>query len=140
MADDDSSKILDSIKKALGLQPDYDPFDDELLMHINSVVSTLNQLGVGPGIRSDTSLLKVVAETPWSALLADDKLELIKSYMFKKVKMVFDAGTMPPALISAYEKMIADDEWRITVGSDPMIPQLQPGVEEEPILLDAGEI
>lgn len=142
MADDDDSKILESIKAALGLQPDYTPFDTELLIHINSVISNLNQLGLGPGMYDESSedVLIADADTTWSELLLDSKLENVKSYMFMRVKMLFDSGTMPQPLISAYEKMILEQEWRITVGSDPMIQQVLPGVvEEDPIILDGGE-
>lgn len=134
MAND--GKMLDTIKVGFGLQPDYNPFDAEILMHINSVLSTLNQLGVGPqeGIIADS-------DTPWSALLEEDKrLENVKSYMFLRVKMLFDANAMTQHVVAAYQKMIEELEWRITVTTDPMIPQLVPEVPEDPIIFDAGEI
>ena len=40
--------ILNSVKKLLGLEPDYTPFDTDLIMHINSVIMILRQMGVGP--------------------------------------------------------------------------------------------
>lgn len=139
MAEGDTSKILESIKAALGLQPDYEPFDVELLIHINSVISNLNQLGVGPGMyQNDTPILIADKDTPWSALLLDDHLENVKSYMFLRVKMLFDANTMSPALISSYEKEIEKQEWRISVGSDPMVSQLPIDEDDEPLILDGG--
>lgn len=141
MADGDTSKILESIKAMLGLQPAYAPFDVELLIHINSVVATLNQLGVGPGYDSTDEVLKVTDTTTWAELLLDDKSEDAKSYMFLRVKMLFDSSTMQPALVSAYEKMIQELEWRLSVSSDPMIPQPYPtSIEEDPIILDPGEL
>lgn len=141
MAEDDDSKILESIKAALGLQPDYTPFDVELLIHINSVISNLNQLGVGPSPYSDVDTLIADDTTTWGSLLVDSKLENVKSYMFLRVKMLFDSGTMSQPLIAAYEKMILEQEWRITIGSDPMIKQTLPGmVEEDPVILDAGDL
>lgn len=142
MADDDTGKILETIKAALGLQADYTVFDSEILMHINSVVSNLNQLGVGPGLYTDATPVLIVKDTTeWKELLTGDKLENVKSYMFLRVKMLFDSSTMAPSLIDAYQSMIAEQEWRITVGSDPMIPQTLPGeVEEDPVILDAGDI
>ena len=130
-------KIVETIKAAFGLQADYAPFDAELLIHINSVLSTLNQLGVGPqeGVIASS-------ETEWSALLSDDeRLENVKSYIFLRVKMLFDASSMSQHLTGAYQKMIEELEWRITVTTDPMIPQTLPGtVEEDPVILDAGDI
>lgn len=142
MAEDDDAKILTSIKAALGLQPDYEPFDVELLIHINSVISDLNQLGVGPGLyQDDTAVLIADKDTPWKDLLVDDKVESVKSYMFLRVKMLFDSATMPPSLIASYEKEIEKQEFRITVGTDPMIPQLVPDLddlEDEELILDGG--
>ena len=40
--------ILDSIKKLLGIDEADLNFDQELIMHINSVFMVLHQLGVGP--------------------------------------------------------------------------------------------
>lgn len=142
MAEDDDAKILTSIKAALGLQPDYEPFDVELLIHINSVISDLNQLGIGPGLyQDDTAVLIADKDTPWKDLLVDDKVESVKSYMFLRVKMLFDSATMPPSLIASYEKEIEKQEFRITVGTDPMIPQLTPDLddlEDEELILDGG--
>ena len=125
MANDD--KILETIKAALGLAPDYTPFDVEILMHINSVLSTLNQLGVGPetGVIADGT-------TTWAALLEEDeRLENTKSYIYLRVKMLFDANAMSQHVVGAYAKMIEELEWRITVTTDPLIPQMIPDVEEE---------
>ena len=38
--------ILTSIKKLLGLTEDYTAFDDQLIIHINSVILVLKQIGV----------------------------------------------------------------------------------------------
>ena len=40
--------ILTSIKKLLGITEEYEHFDADLIMHINSVFMILRQLGVGP--------------------------------------------------------------------------------------------
>lgn len=40
--------ILISIKKLLGISDDYTQFDEDIIMHINTVFLNLNQLGVGP--------------------------------------------------------------------------------------------
>lgn len=136
MAENDSGKILTSIKGALGLQPDYDPFDDELILHINSVITILNQLGVGP-----EEMLVIDADTPWSAFLPDDKVELAKSYMFLKVKMMFDGAGMQPSLIASYERLLSEMEFRLTVATDPMIPQTDGDIDvddDEELILDGG--
>ena len=40
--------ILTSIKKLLGIAEEYEHFDPDIVMYINSAFSVLTQLGVGP--------------------------------------------------------------------------------------------
>lgn len=103
--------ILTSIKKMLGLTEDYKHFDADIIMHINSVFLILNQLGVGPSavfsIRDDTAI--------WDDFLGDSTdLELVKSYMHLRVKLLFDPPTSSAAMESA-NRMIAEFEWRLNV-------------------------
>lgn len=117
--------ILNSIKRPLGYVSDYDSFDFELIIHINSVISNLNQLGVGP-----RDGLVIDATTEWPALVGTSKsLENVKSYIFLRVKMLFDSGSMTPQLVAAYESMIKEQEWRLVVAADPYIPQMLPLAE-----------
>lgn len=123
--------ILDTIKATLGLPKDYSPFDAELIVHINSVVSVLRQLGVGP----DEGIL-VTKDTTWSQLLVDNdekQLEDVKTLIFLRVKMIFDSSSMAAHHISAFQKIIEELEWRITVAANPaeenMIPVIVVEVE-----------
>lgn len=128
---DDS--ILTSIKAALGLPADYTPYDVELVFHINSVLSNLHQLGVGP----EPGFAITDASDTWSDLLETDiKLNNVKSYIFMKVKLVFDSASMSQHLISAYTKMIDEETWRIQVAADPMIPQLVPVLDPDTVDTD----
>ena len=106
--------ILISVKKMLGIAEDYKHFDADLIMHINSVLMVLTQLGVGPAdgfFIEDDKLF-------WEDFLEGDlSLELVKSYVYLKVKMLFD----PPissAAMEAANRMIAEFEWRLTVAAD----------------------
>lgn len=103
--------ILDSTKKILGLSPDYTAFDQDIATHINSVFSTLEQLGVGPVggfFIEDKAAL-------WGDLLGSDaRLNLVKSYVYLRVRLIFD----PPATSFTQEAMkeqIREMEWRISV-------------------------
>ena len=40
--------ILTSIKKLLGMDADYTAFDTDVIIHINTALAILCQLGVGP--------------------------------------------------------------------------------------------
>lgn len=117
--------ILQTIKQALGIQPDYDVFDMELVMHINSVLSTMRQLGIGPV----TGFAIQDAEAKWPDFYQGDKIHNVRSLVFMKVKMIFDPPTLPH-VINAYESMIEEETWRLTIHD---IPFSQP-----PLVLDGG--
>lgn len=101
--------ILDTVKKVLGLLPDVTAFDLDIVMHINGVIGSLWQFGV----TSDASLAISDNTTLWSAITArQDILNLIRPYMFMRVKFIFD----PPAsgfAISAMTQQIQQFEWRL---------------------------
>lgn len=106
--------ILNSIKKLLGLSKDYDAFDTDIIIHINTVFMTLNQLGVGP---SDGFSI-VDKSAVWKDYILDSKdLEAVKTYIYLKVRLVFD----PPLNASVLESMkqtIAELEWRLNVQAE----------------------
>ncbi len=116
--------ILTSIKKLLGIAEEYTHFDADLIMHINSVFSILTQIGVGPAegfsIKDESSV--------WSDFVPEkSKWELIKSYMYMKVKLLFD----PPlnsAVIESANRIISELEWRILVAAES-----EKTIEEEEI-------
>lgn len=101
--------ILTSIKKLLGPSAEYEHFDPDIIMHINSALMVLTQIGVGPAegfvIEDETSL--------WTDFLPDGKnLEAVKTYIYLKVKIVFD----PPlnaAVLESYKQMITEYESRL---------------------------
>lgn len=106
--------ILTSIKKLLGPTEEYTAYDTDLIIHINSVLSILTDLGIGPA----EGFAITDASATWEDFLGDTKrLESVKSYVYMKVKLIFD----PPqssAVIAAYEKLIAEFEWRAKVAAE----------------------
>lgn len=118
-----TTSILGDVKKALGLAADYEAFDADITMHINSVFADLNQLGVGP----EAGYAIATAADTWDELIGDEKrLNAVKSYVYLAVKMLFD----PPStgyVLTSMEKLIEKAEWRLTVAADeinnpPLIP------------------
>lgn len=106
--------ILISIKQMLGISKEYDAFDAVLIMHINTVFMNLHQLGVGP-----TRGFSIIDEADkWSDFIPEDpRLESIKSYMYLKVKLLFD----PPMNSSVMDSMalqIKELEWRLNVTAE----------------------
>ena len=101
--------ILTSVKKQLGIAEEYEHFDPDLILSINSVFSILNQLGVGP-----TEGYSITDKNDlWSDFLpAGKKLELVKTYVYLKVKLIFDPPTSS-AVMEAVKQNIAEQEWRI---------------------------
>lgn len=104
-----TDSILDSTKKTLNLASDYTAFDQDIILHINSVFSTLNQLGVGP---KDGFMIEDNVPL-WSAFLeGDHRLNNVKTYMYLRVRMLFDPPTLG-YLIDAMKEQIKELEWRI---------------------------
>lgn len=104
---DDS--ILITIKKLIGLDGNYTPFDTDIIVFINSAMMTLQQLGVGPLAGFTVSDYS----QKWTDFLPSDiMLDGAKQYVYLCVKMAFD----PPAssvVMEAYEKQKAELEWRL---------------------------
>ena len=109
------SSILTSIKKLLGIAEEDTSFDQDIIMHINTVFAILAQLGVGPEngffIEDDGVI--------WSDYLGNaTNLELVKSYIYMKVRSMFDPPTSS-ILADAMNKNISELEWRINTTVDP---------------------
>lgn len=104
-----STSILSDVKQSIGIVPEYDVFDPQIIICINSVFSTLHQLGCGPDegfyISDDTAV--------WSDFFTTNRLNFIRSYVIMKVHVMFDPPTSSMAL-DALNKQIAEYEWRIT--------------------------
>ena len=106
--------ILNSVKKQIGFDEAYEHFDQDLILLINSALSVMTQVGVGPQegfyITGDSAV--------WSDFLDDDpRLEMVKEYVFLRAKVVFD----PPqsgSVLDAYKERIQELEWRANVVAD----------------------
>ena len=103
--------ILISIKKLLGIPKDYIQFDDDIIMHINSVLLNLTQLGVGPetgfSIEDDSS-----EWTDFVDIENNVQLNTIKTYIYLKVKLLFDPP-LSSSVVDAMNRQIAEFEWRL---------------------------
>lgn len=107
--------ILTSIKNLLGIAEECTDFDQIIIMHINSVFSILNQLGVGPAagfsIEDDSAV--------WSDFIGDDpRLSDVKSFVYLKVRMLFDPP-LSSAVAESMNRLASELEWRINVTVDP---------------------
>lgn len=102
--------ILETIKDLLGIKEDYPHFDGQIIVHINSAFAVLTQHGVGPW----TGFSIKGKEETWDDFVSGltGMKELVKNYIFLKVKLVFD----PPesqGLLKAMEEGVKEYEWRM---------------------------
>lgn len=109
-----NDSILTSIKKMLGIMEDYEHFDLDLIIHINSIIGILTQLGVGPETGFTISD-KTTTWDDWSILPTD--IESVKTYIFLRVRLLFDPPTNS-AVTNSYEKIIQELEWRVVTAMD----------------------
>ena len=107
--------ILNSVKKMLGLTEEYDYFDSDIIMHINSVFMILNQLGVGP----QNGFFISDKTATWDEYISDDQnVEAVKTYVYMKVRLMFDPP-LSSAVTDAMNRNISELEWRLNVSVDP---------------------
>lgn len=112
-----NDSILNTIKSMLGIPNDVTNFDEVIKTHINSVFLTLQELGVGP-----TEGFSIQdKDTDWTDYIPEGTiLNSVKSYMYLKVKMLFD----PPnstATMDSFNRIIREFEWRIMIAVDPTL-------------------
>jgi len=103
------TSILTSTKKTLGIDATYTAFDADIVMHINSVLATLNQLGIGPAqgfmIEDETAV--------WADFLGTDpRLNSVKSYVYLRVRLLFDPPTTS-YLMESLNRQAQEFEWRL---------------------------
>lgn len=123
---DMTDSILNSIKKSLGIMPNETAFDPDILMHINTAFSKLNQLGVGP---SSTFMIED-AEAEWSDFSTNLDINMVRSYIFLEVRMLFDPPTA--SVLTSLEKVKAELEWRLNVADDELIHRtVQNGIQQD---------
>lgn len=128
-----TDSILDSIKKVLNLSSDYTPFDQDVIMHINGVFSTLNQLGIGP----EDGFMITDATAVWSDFLEGDlRLNNVKNYVYLRVRLLFDPPTVG-YLIDSMKEQINELEWRINVQREG-IAWTEPDPDPNEEVLDGG--
>lgn len=118
--------ILRCIKKMLGLEEEYTHFDMDIIININTALMTLNQLGIGP---SEGVYINGTDDT-WVSILGERKdIEAIKTYIYLKVKLLFDPPTSS-FVLDSIERQINEISWRLNVQVD------KPTVVPEEILED----
>jgi hypothetical protein len=118
-----NESILTSIKKLLGIAEDYEHFDADLIIHINTFLTRLYQVGVG------TKNFAIYDKTAtWADFLGEDevKFQQAKSYVYIRTKLLFD----PPqsgAANEAFKEAMRELEWLLFVDADPGLDEVDWG-------------
>lgn len=106
-----ADSILTNVKKIVGIAELDTSFDPDIIMHTNTVLSVLNQLGIGP---TDGFVIEDATPT-WDDFLARDKrLNMVKTYVYLRVRLLFD----PPQtsfVIESLNKQIEELEVRMSI-------------------------
>ena len=104
-----SDSVLLSIKQMLGISPEDTSFDVNVIMSINTALTTLMDLG----LTEVEDQIVTSDKMTWDELLGGrTDIEYVKTYIYQKVKMIFDPPTSTAA-IDAMQRSISELEWRI---------------------------
>ena len=114
MTDQMSDSIFVTIKKMLGLEDDYTPFDTDIKIHINAALMSLTQMGIGP---KEGFTISDYHEK-WSDFITNEvKLGAVKDYVYLRVKMLFDPPTNS-YLMDAMKQQAEEMLWRLNVQAE----------------------
>ena len=104
-----SDSVLSSTKQILGISPEDTSFDVNVIMSINTALTILMDLG----LTEVEDQIVTSDKMTWDELLGGrTDIEYVKTYVYQKVKMIFDPPTSTAA-IDAMQRSISELEWRI---------------------------
>lgn len=103
-----STSVLDDIKLFLGLDPEDDSFDVEILVHLNTGFAMLTELGVGPpeGVHiTDRS-------TKWSDVYENPRLDHVRGIVGIHTRLLFDPP-MNSFVTASLERLLEEMKYRV---------------------------
>ena len=104
-----SDSVLSSTKQMLGISPEDTSFDVNVVMSINTALTILMDLG----LTEVEDQIVTSDKMTWDELLGGrTDIEYVKTYIYQKVKLIFDPPTSTAA-IDAMQRSISELEWRI---------------------------
>lgn len=110
-----NESILTSVKKLLGIVEDDENFDMDVMIHINTYLNHLNQIGVG--VKGFTIQDKTAV---WGDFLGDDvsRLQAVKTFVYIKVRLIFDPPTSS-YVATELNNAVKEIEFRLNAEVDP---------------------
>ena len=108
--------ILISVKKAIGLTEEYDVFDSDIIMYINSLFSNLWQLGVGP---TEKPFYIESKDEEWGDFIPvdDTRYSAVRAYICVKAQLVFDPPTSS-IILQCKQDFVKEQEWRLNITAE----------------------
>jgi len=121
IVDVEIASILNSTKKKLGIAADYDAFDHDIIVSINTAFATL----FDEGLKYKDDPIRITGEDDlWEDYITDPLVAgLIEDYVYIYVKLLFD----PPNnsfLLENYKTKLAELEWRIYTQVNDYLPEV----------------
>ena len=114
MSENNTTNILNNVRKLLGSDEYFDP---DLITHINSVFSRLQQLGVGP----ENGFAIEDGTEEWDEFTEDEPiLNMVKSYMVLQVKLLFDTSTTSSYVLDVMNRQSQEFEWRLRQAAEEL--------------------
>lgn len=116
-----SDSILSSVKKLIGISEDDKSFDLDIMLNINSAISTLYQLGVVKKPFTVTSKDDIYSDLfSDTSIGTEDVVNQIKMYFVYKTRLGFDSSTLSSTVIEVIKDMIKEAEWRLMTSFNPI--------------------
>ena len=102
--------ILDSIKDSLNIQTEDTNFDSQIIMLINSAFAKVHQV-----LSGQESVFSISDKSAlWTDFTTDDGLNFVKTYIYSKVKLVFDPPSTA-AFLEALKQQITEYEYMLSI-------------------------
>lgn len=105
--------ILSDVKTSLGIPTELNAFDADIILHINSELMTLNQIGIGPA----SGFILTNGSEEWTDFTDRTDISAIQQYVYLRVRMLFD----PPNnshVMTAMENKCSELIWRLNVQAE----------------------
>ena len=115
-----TDSIFLTIKQMIGGFESYtyesaDAFDLDLLIHINTALSILCQIGVGP----EDGFSITGSEETWEDFVSNrPDMAMIKSYVYMQVRLYFDTSDLNTGLVQSMKDSIKELEWRLKAAAE----------------------
>lgn len=112
-----TDSILNSVKEDIGISPEDNDFDEQLIRYINTAFTIVYQLGYG-----DSEFKISSAGDSWTDFeklyTGKSNIAEIKTYVSNRVRQLFDPAGITSSMNNAINEQNRELEWRINAKYD----------------------